>query len=160
MKVERLIKKFALKVDLTEQNKGLAKVTTDVLNDDANRSTDVNKSKEQVARIVNENPTVAAVLPRIYIQIQNESQRASAKKLAETLKAHQYIVFGVETRPENISATSVRYFYETDKPAAESLVNLLKEQGIHAVATYTQGYQDRVKSGQFEIWLSATSLKE
>jgi hypothetical protein len=151
------------KEDLTKKNEELRTLGADALNNSVDGSKekpeDVNKSKERVDRVVNANPSAAALIPRVYIQIQVDSQRPRANKIVEFLKARHYVVYGIETRPVKISTTLIKYFFDSDKDAAKSLADLLRQQGVtDATPQYTQGYEGSVKPGQFEIWFSLDSL--
>lgn len=97
---------------------------------------------------------LASIPARVFIHVGDENQRAVAATLGETLKRLGYAVQGVEKVAVVPNTTSVRYFNDEDRVAADSIANTLKQNGVaDAVAQKVTGYNAR--PGNLEIWLSA-----
>lgn len=99
---------------------------------------------------------LASIPARVYIHVGDEGQRAFATKLGESLQRLGYSVQGVEKVAAVPTATSVRYFNEEDRAAAEAITVALKQGGA-SDATPQKVTRYKVRPGSLEIWLSAAT---
>jgi hypothetical protein len=98
--------------------------------------------------------TLATIPARVFIHIGDEGQRAVATRLGEALGRAGYAVQGVERVSAVPNTTSVRYFNEEDRSAAESIAGTLRQTGASdAVAQRVTRY--KVRPGSLEVWLSS-----
>jgi len=108
-------------------------------------------------------PEEATMLPRIYIHIQDHSQRAMAKRVAEQLTEQGYVVPGIERIDPNRSpnATQFRYFRlnELEFRDAEEIVRVLRGMDIAVKDVYVPGYEgtSRMEPRHYEIWFGSES---
>lgn len=113
---------------------------------------------KNVQAAVNSDPTAAAVLPRVYLQIVNESDRDYARDIKVRLTSAGILVLGIEYVPAAGGLnTDVRFYRKPDEPQARKIAELLKGAGIASVkTTYLQGYENstKVRPNHFEVWLA------
>jgi len=105
----------------------------------------------------------SAVLSRlsvfVYMQIAAEQQRAKAQIVRTALQKKGYLVPGIENIAGKADApkqTAVRYFNEDDKANANTIIEILKDQGVLADASLMSRLKAR--PGSIEIWFSADAL--
>ncbi len=110
-------------------------------------------------------PIVAAAgLPsRIYIQIQDKQQQTRAQEIQEALKAHKFIVPGIETlKTGPTTGAEVRYFWKEDRDDANGIVKILQDLKVQgAQAKYIPGYEGstKIRPKHYEIWFAPEALK-
>jgi predicted acylesterase/phospholipase RssA len=94
----------------------------------------------------------AAIQPRVYIQIASETQRASARAIAERLRGSGYLVPPIELVNPAPSRNEVRYYSNSDAGMANQIVAILSENRLtsHAVPLN----RPIRRSKQFEIWFA------
>lgn len=108
-------------------------------------------------------PNEAMMLPRIYIHIQDHSQRGMAKRVAEQLQEQGYVVPGIETiHPDKSpTATQFRYFRldELEFQDVDRIVRALRGMDIAVKNVYVPGYEDtwRMEPRHYEIWFGSDS---
>lgn len=103
------------------------------------------------------NPKVATLLPRVYIHIQREEQRAKAKEVATSLQKQGYLAPGIErVRVNRLEQTVVRYFREAEKDEAAQIAKILQGLGIKAAPQYIRGSEDstKMRPRHYEVWFS------
>jgi hypothetical protein len=104
----------------------------------------------------------AASPGRIYIQIQVEEERASARQIETVLEAQNFVVPGIErinTGPT--TGAEVRFFRKEDQAGAERIVKILHEAQIQgAQAKYLAGYEgsSKIRPKHYEIWFAPGTL--
>jgi hypothetical protein len=97
---------------------------------------------------------LVSIPARVFIHVGDEVQRASATALGEALKRQGFAVQGVEKVAAVPKVTSVRYFNEEDRAAADSIASSLNKNGVpDAVAQKVTRY--KVRPGSLEVWLAA-----
>lgn len=118
--------------------------------------------KAQMERAINatlqENPKVAEIIPRIYIQIGSESQRAPARALASKLEDAGYIMPGIElVSGFKGQKSDVRHYSDDQntKKELQRLIELLNGQGVRPISKYLPQFRNLAQSRplQFELWL-------
>jgi flagellar motility protein MotE (MotC chaperone) len=112
---------------------------------------------------VESSPKTALILPRVYEQIANESQRLRAKVVADKLSARGYIVPGIEyVGAKAPRETQVRYFkdfeQEQTKKDVADILGTLAAAGVQATAVPIKGYETSTKIRQrhYELWFGST----
>jgi hypothetical protein len=98
-----------------------------------------------------------AELPdRVYIHIRDEQQREQAKKLSSVLEQNGFLVPGIERVASGPKRTEVRYFLpEQQAQGAKKISDIVAQTiGEPVVPTQIRGYEGKVNSKQFEIWLA------
>jgi uncharacterized protein YoxC len=116
--------------------------------------------KQAVDEVIKAAPRTADILPRIYIQIRDESQRARAKLIASRLQQNGFIVPGIENVGEKASGNSVlKYFHKNDEEAgdAKKIAEILQGEKIAADPKYTPGFDDssKIRPRHYELWLGS-----
>jgi hypothetical protein len=98
------------------------------------------------------------LLPRVYIHIRAEADRAGSAAVAQKLKAGGIVVPGIERLVDRgPSSSQLRYFRKDDEAQANRIVELLKSAGVLVSPTYMAGYEasDKIRPGHFELWFAA-----
>lgn len=116
------------------------------------------RTLEAVDTSLKANLKVATLLPRVYLHIQREEQRAKAKDIATSLQKQGYLAPGIESvRVNRLEQTQVRYFREGEKDEASQIVKLLQGLGFKAAPQYIKGSEDstKMRPRHYEIWFSA-----
>lgn len=102
------------------------------------------------------NPATAASLPRVFPQIRREAQRAGAREIARKLETAGFLVPGIENVGDKSPRRSqVRYFRQNEEGRKDvrELVDLLRQAGVTAEATFVEGYEESIQARrQYEIW--------
>lgn len=95
-------------------------------------------------------------VPRLFIHIGNESQRADMKKLQDIVRQLGFAIPGIELikNPEALPVNpNVRYFNEEDAESALQVVEQLKTLGYATAFPYrVKGFKAHV--GTLEVWLT------
>jgi hypothetical protein len=115
------------------------------------------------------NPAEALSMPRIYLEIQTDSQRAAAESLRQWLLNQKYngrstAVPGIENvGPRNLRESQLRYFRNDPSEVdwAWLIVTSLKKQCVDINAPQLiKGYEDStaIKPLHFELWLTPDAL--
>ena len=110
-----------------------------------------------------DDPREATMLPRIYIHIQNRSQRAMAKRVAEELAEQGYVIPGIERVDPSRSpnATQFRYFRlnELEFQDVEEIVRSIRALDLDVKDVYVPGYDNRatMEPRHYELWFGSDS---
>ena len=115
--------------------------------------------KENIATLISKTQTeLAAIAPRVYIQIGDESQRGPARVLQARLKEDGFIVPGIENVGSKAVLTvkaEVRYYRDEEKDEALKIVQIMSTTGIGAavndVPRKIEGGSG-VRRRQYEVW--------
>jgi hypothetical protein len=122
-------------------------------------SATLNKDASEQQRAAAINQLALSIPGRVYVQVTDESDRASANLLKDDLKAAGFKLLGVECRGDAISiikVADVRYYKTKDKDAASRLVETVKNATNQDVKLkYLSQYENdpRVHQNDFELWL-------
>jgi len=139
-------------VDLTAQKSDLEKQKR-LFQEEAQRST---KSLETVFQ---SNPQAQQLHPRIYVQINDESQREKANQIANLLQKQNFIIPGIEnvgnTKGITTAKTDVRYY--TNNPDWTSDINkikeVLKQSGITPIdRELKDSSPGKIRPRHYELW--------
>lgn len=116
------------------------------------------RALEVVDTSLKANLKVATLLPRVYIHIQREEQRAKAKDVATSLQKQGFLAPGIESvRVNRLEQNQVRYFREAEKDEASQIVKILQGIGVKAVPQYIKGSEDstKMRPRHYEVWFAA-----
>lgn len=119
-------------------------------------------SAEGTKKLVDGNPQFRQILPRLYIQISDESQRDRANKIAGLLQQQGYVVPGIENVGRKGAKvpdkTELRYYPDQPDTAMdlERLKAILGRAGVSYVPKALQ-YADPTKARprHYELWFSS-----
>ena len=104
--------------------------------------------------------SAADLLPRVYIQIVNENDRAFAKQIATRLTESGVLILGIQYVPAaaSLQQSDVRYYRTADQPEAQKILDVIKAAGANPVSPpkYLKGYEDstKVRPNHYEVWLA------
>lgn len=98
--------------------------------------------------------SITANSARIYFHISSKNQNLIANSLASLLRENSYIVPNISITTSILKETQLRYFRESDKEEAESLISLLKSKGTNVVIKYLKGYEFSTRPRLYELWFS------
>ena len=112
-----------------------------------------------------EAPLVSAysnLIPRVYLQISEESQRSIAKSLQGALLNNNFLVPGIENignkRAFIPSKTEVRYYREEELADAMRIMSIIKSQNpglaVNDTPQKIPGNGKGTRPGHFEVWFS------
>lgn len=89
------------------------------------------------------NVKVATLLPRVYIQISDDEQRAPARRVVAALQQQGFLVPGIQkvNRP-GPGRSIVRYYRQAEENEAARIVEVLRKVGVSATAEYKSGHED------------------
>ena len=127
---------------------------------------DTKQAKAAVEQALTQNPQVATILPRVYLQIVDPNDRAYANYMGKKLQEAGFIVLGVEFRADafrpdarGLKTTDVRYYKKADEPGALKVVEALKKAGEDPVKLNYLGLENntQVRANHFEGWFAANS---
>ena len=100
---------------------------------------------------------VLATIPaQVYLHIGSESARPKSNALSKELSAAGFQAMGTENiagKAGTPDRTQVRFFNEADKPAADTVVALLRERGVNDAVSVSQKNL-KARPGTIEIWFS------
>lgn len=116
------------------------------------------RALEVVDTSLRANLKVATLLPRVYLHIQREEQRAKAKDIATSLQKQGYLAPGIENvRVNRLEQTVVRYFRQTEKDEVTQIVKMLQSLGVKAAPQYISGSEDstKMRPRHYEVWFGA-----
>jgi hypothetical protein len=103
-------------------------------------------------------PAAKAILEdlpgRIYIHIPDQSRMNMARQMETLLAGRGYQVPGIEIIPQKVTSSQIRYFHENERSEAGKIKDFLGEQGYRINLSFIPGYETRVRSRQFEIWIA------
>ena len=116
--------------------------------------------RQAIKEVIESSPRTADVLPRIYVHIKDESQRARARQIVSKLQENKFIVPGIENVGEKASGNTVlKYFHKNDEENADAkkIIELLQSEKVVADARYTPGYEssNKIRPRHYELWLGA-----
>lgn len=113
-----------------------------------------NSEVSKFAKTVAQDAAVRANKSRVFIHIANEAQRPLALNIARGLGSKDIIVSGVERIMNPPKSSQLRYFRAEDKKGAELIKTALNTFDIKIKPTYTKGYENIARPGDYEIWFS------
>lgn len=94
----------------------------------------------------NANAKIATLLPRVYIQINDDEQREPARRVVAALQQQGFLVPGIQNVNRLGPGRSiVRYYRQAEENEAAQIVELLKKVGVNATAEYKPGHEDSQK---------------
>jgi hypothetical protein len=119
-----------------------------------------NVKGKDIQAAVDSQSSAAALLPRVYIQIVNENDRAFAKQVAARLTEAGVLIIGIQyvSAAVSLQQSDVRYYRTADQPEAQKILDVIKAAGANPVTPpkYLKGYEDstRVRPNHYEVWLA------
>jgi hypothetical protein len=122
-----------------------------------------NVKGKDIQAAVDSQSSAAALLPRVYIQIVNENDRAFAKQVAARLTESGVLIVGIQYVPAaaSLQLSDVRYYRTADQPEAQKILDVIKAAGANPVPQpkYLKGYEDstKVRPNHYEVWLASGS---
>jgi len=107
--------------------------------------------------LLDNNPSLATLVPRVYFHIRTEDQRQKAKPLADALIAAGFSVPGIENVGKKApSETQLRYFEQTDQVEKDRthIREVLSGLNVKAKEVYISPTQGSIgmRPRHFEIW--------
>ena len=116
--------------------------------------------RQAIKEVIDSSPKTADILPRIYVHIKDESQRARARQIVRKLQENKFIVPGIENVGEKASGNTVlKYFHKNDEETADAkkIIELLQSEKIVANAQYIPGSENsnKIRPRHYELWLGA-----
>lgn len=94
----------------------------------------------------NANAKIATLLPRVYIQINDDEQREPARRVVAALQQQGFLVPGIQNVNRLGPGQSiVRYYRQAEENEAAQIVELLRKLGVNATAEYKPGHEDSQK---------------
>jgi hypothetical protein len=103
---------------------------------------------------------------RAYLQIVDERDREYATRVGMKLRDAGFTVIGIEFVPKAarfLKVTEIRYYKKDDKPGADKLVQLLKDDGDESVKpVYLVNEENnlKVRPNHFEVWFPSQADKK
>lgn len=111
--------------------------------------------KQATEETIAANPRAAQTLPRVFLQIGDESQREAAESVVARLQKAGFLVPGIENvgskAPE---LTDLRSFHRTDPTDSDvqAIVDVLEAAGVAVKPVPVPGYEDVTKKRHYELW--------
>jgi hypothetical protein len=101
--------------------------------------------------------------PRVYIQIQDEQQRASAKDIQARLEAEGFVVPGIDNVGRlNLRNTQVRFFHDNsaERDLSQQVAGILQRAGVNnSAAMHVEGFDNSaIRPKHLELWFSADAF--
>jgi hypothetical protein len=150
-------KKSDLETQLTEVEERLrtANQKAQILNSVVNQVSRTDKGAQStIQQTIESNPAAAEILPRVYIEIRDEGQRARATEIAKVLEEHQYLIPRFEVVGENMpNKAQVRYYRESETAEVNAIVQILKGVNLQAEPKLMTGISDKARPRHYELWL-------
>lgn len=103
------------------------------------------------------------IIPLIYIQIRDESQRVKAKQIVTRLREQGYVVPGIERVDRGPTTTQVKFFRSDERGEAANIADILQGMGVKdAKPQLVPGFEHstKLRARQYEIWFGPNDLKE
>lgn len=118
---------------------------------------------EATKKVIDSDPKLARILPRIYIQIKDESQRAKAKQVATALQENGFFIPGIGpfevVGPKAPDTTVLRFYHKTDEETAdvEKIIGVLESGKIKVTSQYLPGYENsnKIRPRHYELWFGS-----
>lgn len=109
-------------------------------------------------RIINQPlvlPENRTIQPIVYIQFGNSSDRSKVNSLRSKISNQGLQAPGVELveSAKGLANNEIRYFWDSDVLYANSLKNILDEEGIETVIKHIPSLKNKTKEGTLELWL-------
>lgn len=101
---------------------------------------------------------IAAIPPRVYFHIRNESQRERAEQIAAKLQDQGFIVPGIERLDAGPPHTELRFFKGSDPTDTQTLVKALDQLGLKVdQVDLSNRYKNStaIRPRHYELWISA-----
>ena len=112
-----------------------------------------------ITQVLDSNPEIAEIIPRIFLQIGHENQRVGAEEIARTLEESGFLVPGIENVGDSRvpASTQLRYFRKLEELELQDVVkllNLLEDSLVVEVdSVFVPGHESTIRPRQYEIWL-------
>lgn len=107
--------------------------------------------------------SVTPLKPRVYIQIQDDSQKEETEKIREKLKKAGFLAPDIEQLDAGPSTnTEVRFFRKEEDDGAKKILQVLQESGVTDVATkFIPGYEDskKMRANHYEVWFAPNAFQ-
>lgn len=117
---------------------------------------ELNEEKEDLRLKVDAKPS--QLTPRIYIHIQDESQRNLGGETAKVLYRARFLVPGIQLLSTGPESTELRYFRSSEESVATEIADLIRTSvmpPIDITARYIPGHEKsaRIREKHFELWM-------
>jgi hypothetical protein len=115
--------------------------------------------KAAVEQQLSRRPEMAALLPRIYMQIVDPADKPRAEAVRKALLQAGYLVLGIETvtkAAKTQKGSDVRYYRDSEREQAKRIAGVLEKAGESNVQYFTpRGMENspNVRPNHFEVWL-------
>jgi hypothetical protein len=113
-----------------------------------------------IADAVNNDPSIANIVPRVYIQIESEQRRDQANRIKAELESKGYLVpafeiVGIRAPHDN----QLRFYREADREYGLQIIEMLKALSLEVQPKYLEGYENstKLRPGHYELWLATQS---
>lgn len=121
-------------------------------------------ARSATAAVLEADPQAAEVLPRVYIHIRNERQRAQAAEVTRALEAAGFVVPGVERLVDVGPDTSeLRYFRRSEAAVADAAraAEVLRGVGLELQPKFVPGYEESkaIRARHYELWLARDAAR-
>ncbi|WP_146185072.1 hypothetical protein [Flavobacterium pallidum] len=136
-------------VSLADTDPSVASVANNILQNAA-----LNAAKDQDKEVEKSAKAAIKASTRVYLQATPDFDKKSTIKLRNTLESKGFSLPGIETVSQKISPenTEVRYFNEKDKPIADIISKVMKQQGLEANVKKINP-EKPINRSQVEVWL-------
>jgi len=108
---------------------------------------------DRQAEATGEVAPVQQLPPRVYLQIFQEQQRETAKKIQGLLRGEGLLAPGIENvgaKSSPVTGTIVRYFNDADEAVAQRVRQILHDNGLPQASV--QRFQLKANPGSIEVW--------
>ncbi|WP_343852367.1 hypothetical protein [Algoriphagus jejuensis] len=100
-------------------------------------------------------PENRTIQPIVYIQFGNGSDRPKINALRSKISIQGLQAPGVELveSAKDLASNEIRYYWDSDAIFANSLKNILEQEGIETVIKHIPTLKNKTKEGTLELWL-------
>lgn len=120
------------------------------------------KVSEVATEVATEARARIELIPRIYVHVEGDEERESARGVVRLLETEQFVVPGVQrVGSKSPKVSQLRYFKKSEEDDAERILQILNKAGYEASLAYIGGYEDSkaLKPMHFELWFAAGEPK-
>jgi len=139
---------------LTALDSELAAKLAKAVSESETESTPVKRAADKVQL---QATAIARSLPRVYVHIEGEEQRAAARAISDKLAAAGWPVPGIERVGNRAPATTqLRYFRKEEVAEAVKITKALEGAGVVAKTELIRGYEtsEAIRPMHFELWFA------
>ena len=111
------------------------------------------------AAAIQKDPSIEKVLARVYIQ-STPADKERATVVQNSLRKAGFVVPGIDTRPDPVRRTQVRFFRPDEIPQANKIADVLKGLGEQVMKPQPVAGAERVRPNTFEVWLSPAAVPQ